>query len=140
MKVLKQSKLYKSVCTKGLAARPEVAAHEPAMRSLYSVHSRDCLRKGLEPMHIDDYVSMTRLSCIHCGRPPWNWTKFNSKTAILYNGVDRVDNALGYVAGNCVPCCKDCNAFKNGRTTDSMIEHCRRIAAYQDTLLFPGLR
>lgn len=30
-----------------------------------------------------------------------------------YNGVDRLDNALGYTRENCVPACRPCNAAKN---------------------------
>jgi hypothetical protein len=28
--------------------------------------------------------------------------------------VDRIDNRIGYVPGNCVPCCFSCNARKGG--------------------------
>lgn len=28
------------------------------------------------------------------------------------SGIDRQDHRLGYVHGNCVPCCKDCNTAK----------------------------
>ena len=28
------------------------------------------------------------------------------------NGIDRVDNAKGYIKTNCVPCCKHCNYVK----------------------------
>lgn len=30
----------------------------------------------------------------------------------VHNGVDRVDNALGYTPDNCVPCCSRCNYAK----------------------------
>jgi hypothetical protein len=28
------------------------------------------------------------------------------------NGIDRIDNTIGYTMGNCVPCCKHCNYVK----------------------------
>lgn len=30
-----------------------------------------------------------------------------------YNGVDRVDNSIGYTDDNCVSCCKICNNSKS---------------------------
>lgn len=32
---------------------------------------------------------------------------------ILANGIDRIDNDLGYIFKNCVPCCKQCNQAKS---------------------------
>lgn len=32
---------------------------------------------------------------------------------IIYNGIDRQDNSIGYKTENCVPCCKFCNLAKS---------------------------
>ena len=34
----------------------------------------------------------------------------------LYNGIDRIDNKLGYIKGNMTPCCKICNHAKHDLT------------------------
>lgn len=39
----------------------------------------------------------------------------NNGDAEQYNGLDRVDSNLGYVAGNVVPCCRWCNQAKSSR-------------------------
>lgn len=36
----------------------------------------------------------------------------------IKNGIDRVDNSKGYVEGNCVPCCPNCNAAKMSSSID----------------------
>lgn len=33
--------------------------------------------------------------------------------AYFYNGVDRINNSIGYVIENCVPCCRQCNRSKD---------------------------
>ena len=50
----------------------------------------------------DDYKSIIQQDCYLCG-------KASSETHL--NGIDRVDNAVGYVAENCKACCKECQRF-----------------------------
>lgn len=40
-------------------------------------------------------------------------TETIEKSTIYVNGVDRIDNLVGYTDGNCVPCCQSCNIAKN---------------------------
>jgi len=35
-----------------------------------------------------------------------------------YNGLDRIDNAKGYILDNVVPCCKHCNYAKRNMSTE----------------------
>ena len=39
--------------------------------------------------------------------------KYSNSKKVLTNGIDRVDNDKGYVRGNIVPCCTNCNIAKN---------------------------
>jgi hypothetical protein len=52
--------------------------------------------------------------CHYCGQAPSNVSKpFNEAMGVLvYSGVDRKDNSLGYTLDNCVPCCAICNKTK----------------------------
>jgi len=43
-------------------------------------------------------------------------------------GLDRLDNNIGYVEGNCVPCCWSCNMMKGTLTGEQFIELCAKIA------------
>ena len=48
-----------------------------------------------------------------CYREPFNI--INSKHSngeFIYNGIDRVDNLMGYTLNNVVACCKNCNTMK----------------------------
>ena len=44
-------------------------------------------------------------------------------------GIDRVDNSVGYVLSNCVPCCGTCNRMKRASSKDAFVSQCVRIAA-----------
>lgn len=44
------------------------------------------------------------------------------------NGIDRIDNTLGYTPANCVSCCKKCNYAKHTLGYMEFIELCRNIS------------
>lgn len=58
-----------------------------------------------------EFHALVASLCTYCGAPPQNVMKAAGGD-ILYNGIDRVDNDVGYVSGNVVPCCKICNIAK----------------------------
>ena len=47
-----------------------------------------------------------------------------------YNGIDRVDNALGYTTGNVVPCCKQCNHAKSDMPYADFMAWIARLTEY----------
>jgi hypothetical protein len=61
----------------------------------------------------EEFITIVTQDCYYCGSPPrsspYNKTAYGD-TKI--NGIDRVDNTLGYFLGNCIPCCKNCNVAK----------------------------
>ena len=48
------------------------------------------------------------------------------------NGLDRVDNILGYSVGNCRSCCKHCNYAKGALPLDLFLEWASRLAANKE--------
>lgn len=50
-------------------------------------------------------------NCFYCDKQPSN-TKKTTIIEFKYNGIDRVDNDVGYINSNCVPCCDSCNFSK----------------------------
>jgi hypothetical protein len=47
------------------------------------------------------------------------------------NGVDRVDNRIGYIGSNCVAACMECNFAKRVMTSESFVRMAIRIAEHQ---------
>jgi len=61
-------------------------------------------------------LSLIRGDCVYCGAAP-----------DPLNGVDRVDNNLGYIAGNIVSSCKMCNIAKNNHSVDEFLSWIERV-------------
>lgn len=78
-------------------------------------------------------VDIIARPCFYCGAAPSNKkvTK-NSIEGLRYNGIDRINNKLGYTQGNVVPCCRICNRAKETLTVDEFAEWVKRISAMAD--------
>jgi hypothetical protein len=50
--------------------------------------------------------------CHYCGSMPRKVRKVSTNGEFRFNGIDRVDNALGYTTNNTVTCCHLCNHAK----------------------------
>ena len=57
--------------------------------------------------------------CHYCGVLPMQMLSNKHLNGnFVYNGVDRVDNRMGYTLKNVVPCCKRCNIAKRDMSQD----------------------
>ena len=63
--------------------------------------------------------TLTQQPCHYCGAEPNQGNYSSARNGVyLYNGLDRVNNDLGYIIDNVVPCCGTCNAAKNTQTIE----------------------
>lgn len=61
-----------------------------------------------------DALKLMKSNCYYCNAVPANrYRMVKSCEPFIYNGIDRVDNTLGYIIDNCVPCCIKCNTAKS---------------------------
>lgn len=78
-------------------------------------------------------------NCSYCGCTPSTVARTRSGYGeFVYNGVDRVNNDLGYVEGNVVPCCNQCNIAKQGLSAPEFLEWARRVvhhAALEENIM-----
>ena len=75
---------------------------------------------------LSEFKSFIFQNCFYCNAEPAN-VKKNKHTIIKYNGIDRLDNTVGYVVENCVSCCSTCNTMKLDHSTVFFLEHMQRI-------------
>lgn len=67
----------------------------------------------------EDAVKLFQMPCYYCKAAPINAVpcdRSHKRLPTLYNGIDRVDNSIGYTSANVVPCCKHCNFAKRFMT------------------------
>ena len=62
----------------------------------------------------DQFKHLVQQNCYYCGESPRMISKGRKGSPdFVYNGLDRLDNSLGYTIDNVVPCCKRDNKLKS---------------------------
>lgn len=75
-----------------------------------------------------DFQGLIHGQCYLCGKVPAQISGNRPRGARLYyNGIDRVDNSLGYIEGNVRSCCKKCNSVKSDWCLVSLRRHLKRM-------------
>lgn len=64
-------------------------------------------------------------SCFYCGQEPQE-----DNRGLVRNGIDRMDNRVGYIIDNVVSCCWRCNRQKDSFDSEEFIKHSVKIANY----------
>jgi hypothetical protein len=75
------------------------------------------------------FKRLTSSSCFYCGDQPSQVTTNGSgcNGHYIYNGIDRVNNDIGYTQDNVVPCCKHCNTMKMTLPVDVFLTKITKI-------------
>jgi hypothetical protein len=103
------------------------------VHSIYATYRNSARQRSIEfSLPLDDFRAFIASDCYYCGRPPGNThdrrTKLFPGKSYVYGGIDRVENASGYVVGNCVPCCRFCNIAKGTYSQTEFLTSVRAIA------------
>lgn len=91
---------------------------ESNFNTLYKETHWKAKKRGLEwRITKEQFKTLTSQNCSYCGRSPSNVHKHPKyRGQYIYNGIDRVDNSVGYIFENCVTCCEQCNRAKLAHT------------------------
>ena len=82
-------------------------------------------RKKIWDINENLFNKIKKNKCYICG-------KQNSK--IHQNGIDRINNNIGYEKGNVISCCGDCNRMKKDLDYKYFINQCSKIYKYQKSI------
>lgn len=108
-------------CRKFRANNP---TYGTALNVRFSMLKARCKIKGTQiTLSLEEYKSLLDgKNCTYCSS-----TISGSKGCSL----DRVNSDLGYVVGNCVPCCYICNVMKSDLTVEQFYAHLERILEHR---------
>jgi len=85
---------------------------------------------------LDDFYTLSQLSCSYCGISPSNLRKYSWKSRpdhyngggdFLFNGLDRINNDLPHNLENVITSCCQCNRSRGKNTLDDFITHMQKL-------------
>ncbi len=91
------------------------------------------VRDILTELSLEDFISICSQDCYYCGKAPTIKGCKNLHGTIPINGIDRIDNNIGYIKSNSRPCCEYCNRMKLDRTEEQFLNQVKAI--YYNNLL-----
>lgn len=95
--------------------------HNHSVLGKFRSYKHGAKRRGLDwDINIEQFHQFWYANCKYCG------------DTIEGVGIDRVDNAVGYLSDNCVPCCETCNEMKLDHTTSKWIGHMQKILRHME--------
>ena len=112
-----------------------------AMRKLYRNYKARANKDGYDfDLTETQFMELTQGNCHYCNSLPTqilsgsNGSNDGSRQLngdYLHNGIDRVDNSIGYIYANCVTCCKICNRAKREMTYHNFIVWLDNLISYR---------
>jgi hypothetical protein len=86
-----------------------------AKRTVFTRYKIQAEKRNLSfNLKFEDFLDLIQEKCYYCDESPKNLSGKGYKGgSFFYNGIDRINSALGYELENCVTCCKICNKAKD---------------------------
>src|ERR1700722_10487193 len=99
-----------------------------AVNFIYRSYKYSAKKRKLDfNLTLDTFIKFIYESCFYCGSSPQTISLTLNSNAncapkdIAYNGIDRVNSNVGYIADNCVTCCRVCNRAKSDMSSEDFI-------------------
>ena len=105
---------------------------ESAFNGIYLQYKNSARRRNYEfNLNKIEFRQLISTDCYYCGTKPTQIADYKKGNGTyIYNGVDRLDNTKGYIVGNCVPCCGECNRMKWNLSYANFVSHIMKIIQY----------
>src|SRR5271166_356265 len=108
--------------------------NQAAINDLYRGYVSGAKNRDLEfALSKSEFESLIFRDCFYCGTTPalrtWKVAK-KGPYSLAASGVDRVDSDIGYIDGNCVPCCPQCNFAKSDLSLDDFRKWINKVMAH----------
>lgn len=130
-KLSPMNKIKKHGCRSCNCSKPHFDASDPktvCVNLVWSNYKTGAFLRNKEfSLTTEDVSDIIFKPCIYCGKENSNI----SKNKIRHNGIDRINNNVGYKKENSAPCCKRCNYAKWDSDKDAFLDHIKQIYNYQ---------
>ena len=105
-----------------------------AKREILRFYRKAAKKRGYEFLLSEEqFIKLIGERCYYCNSAPdmvLNYYKHAKSRGFCHNGVDRLDNKMGYTVNNSVTCCKICNNAKASLSIEEFKIWIRKIHAY----------
>lgn len=132
--ILTSNRLYKKIthcgCLGGFYTTKQKGKRNPIHFTIYRLYKYNAnLRKKEFNIDIESFLKLITANCHYCNSEPQSHIVYSGpyRDNYKYNGLDRVDNNIGYILNNCVTCCKFCNRAKKDENLVSFLEWLDRL-------------
>lgn len=139
-------KISKNITCGALKCRLRIKDSKKAtINNKIDAYKQNAKRHGREYSLTDEDCQKLLLGrCYYCNLEPYNEinvykrkngtykngkvkTEWTEEATVKLNGIDRIDNNLGYTKDNCVSCCYMCNSFKSDFAINDFLNHVKKI-------------
>lgn len=99
---------------------------------LFGTYKRAAIRRNyIWELDMEQFRTIISKNCFYCGSVPKTEITLsknkNYGNTLVYNGIDRRDNTIGYTNENCVPACFICNKMKMDMEYNDFISQITKI-------------
>jgi len=107
------------------------------LTKLFGTYNRQSIRRGYDwCLTKQDFRDLISKNCFYCGCEPSTEICIarhkNKNNTLIYNGVDRINNKIGYTKENSVTACFICNRMKMDLDYDIFIRQVKKINETQN--------
>jgi len=100
------------------AVKVRLQKHGQTLIGRFNIYKKNASYRGLDwDLNIDQVDILFSGICHYCGG--------------VKCGIDRVDNNVGYIIDNCVPCCTICNLAKRNLNVDEFQKWAGNLAGHR---------
>lgn len=94
---------------------------------VYKTYKNQANKRNLDfNLTIEELNKITSSNCSYCDSPPKTIAPRKTYTYI-YNGIDRINNNIGYTLDNSCACCVSCNLMKYTSSENDFLSNIQKI-------------
>jgi hypothetical protein len=95
-------------------------------------YQRSAKRRGYSfELTDEEFYQLALMDCFYCGAPPGTATRTGFHEVFVHNGIDRMNNTLGYTLENVVTSCRMCNLAKRDVSFEDFVAYLDRISVHR---------